>query len=622
MVEKGRRSVMHVLSDELNSKQRYLLEDGWWFGPEAVRKTKMVYGACVDKATREANGLSGILMNSENVLGGWPVLESNPGGNFDRNNFDLTDLLANLFIKFASSSLIHVEAVRDPTDLTKFKLMIKSGKITALPNETYLLDDEKYHEFQDAYVRYMTDVAISFSANNDKQSANKEMQAVLALEKKLAKAKRDSTSMKLEMTLRELKDMYPEISWEAFFSAILPEDVGPIDDDFTIVNYDSEYLRAALDVINNEPNRLVSDWLLWLCFEATTIYLNDEVRNIYYEFSEAVTGDKPSSYPQDCAKFVNRNLPDAMGRNFVDMYLTEDSKSMVEDMVTDIIVTLYDLVNEIDWFSETEKQQVSEKLMTMKTYTGYPEYILNDDELNKVYAELDVTFGINPLAAVTRVRVWRLKRNLKLLTNQEYSDEYLKWNMKAITQANVQYDPMDNSLTVYAGIIQPPFFNSDFPWYINYGSLGRLIVKETLKAVLSTVDHTEQADCIKTMYAEFNYNGARLDADRTNAGDVLDNAALQVMIRLFMNRNEDDRSGMLPGLNMTAQQLFFLSAVQTQCDLIKDTPEAVTRFIENTPVSPGIFRVTGALQNSEYFSDAFNCSADSYMNPDNKCNFW
>ncbi len=73
---------------------------------------------------REENGLNVILYNSENFLGGWPVLESNPGGNFDGDNVDLTNLLTTAFNKFASSSLIHAEAVPDPDDPTKFKMMV------------------------------------------------------------------------------------------------------------------------------------------------------------------------------------------------------------------------------------------------------------------------------------------------------------------------------------------------------------------------------------------------------------------------------------------------------------------------------------------------------------------
>ena len=42
----------------------------------------------------------------------------------------------------------------------------------------------------------------------------------------------------------------------------------------------------------------------------------------------------------------------------------------------------------------------------------------------------------------------------------------------------------------------------------------------------------------------------------------------------------------------------------------------------NDPHSPGRFRITGTVQNSDEFMQAFSCKSKSMMNPSNKCQLW
>lgn len=77
---------------------------------------------------------------------------------------------------------------------------------------------------------------------------------------------------------------------------------------------------------------------------------------------------------------------------------------------------------------------------------------------------------------------------------------------------------------------------------------------------------------------------------------------------------------MLPGVNLTHDQLFFLNYAQIWCGSMR--PEDALTKIRSSVHSPGPIRVLGPLSNSEDFARAYNCPPGSPMNPTKKCNVW
>ena len=67
----------------------------------------------------------------------------------------------------------------------------------------------------------------------------------------------------------------------------------------------------------------------------------------------------------------------------------------------------------------------------------------------------------------------------------------------------------------------------------------------------------------------------------------------------------------LPGIDLNADQLFFVSYGRTRCDLWTSTYYANYKGTH----SPGYGRVIGPLRNSPQFAETFNCPVDFKMNP-------
>lgn len=75
---------------------------------------------------------------------------------------------------------------------------------------------------------------------------------------------------------------------------------------------------------------------------------------------------------------------------------------------------------------------------------------------------------------------------------------------------------------------------------------------------------------------------------------------------------EDGTEYLLPGLNYTRDQLFFISFGRTWARNMR--PASAVQRIRTDPHSPTKFRVEGTLSNIPEFAKAFNCSADAKVN--------
>lgn len=76
---------------------------------------------------------------------------------------------------------------------------------------------------------------------------------------------------------------------------------------------------------------------------------------------------------------------------------------------------------------------------------------------------------------------------------------------------------------------------------------------------------------------------------------------------------------MLPGLDYTPNQLFWISAARPMC-LVSQHEYYYHIDYEFQP--PYEYSPNGALRNSKSFSDDFSCKVGSAMNPTNKCEMW
>lgn len=198
-----------------------------------------------------------------------------------------------------------------------------------------------------------------------------------------------------------------------------------------------------------------------------------------------------------------------------------------------------------------------------------------------------------------------------------------------------------------AGILQPPFYHRFFPKSLNFGGIGVVIGHELTHGFDDKgrlFDHDgnlhrwwsdtaidgfhERAKCLIDQYGNYTVSevGIPIDGAGTQGENIADNGGIKQAFKAYLKwyRYEatphEKENEILPGLNATNTQLFFLNFAQVWCGAMR--PEASRNKLKTAVHSPGKFRVIGTLSNSPDFAKEYKCPVGSPMNPPRKCKVW
>lgn len=113
----------------------------------------------------------------------------------------------------------------------------------------------------------------------------------------------------------------------------------------------------------------------------------------------------------------------------------------------------------------------------------------------------------------------------------------------------------------------------------------------------------------------------QIRGEKTRDENIADNGGFKVAYAAYHKFVEENGAEpVLPGLNFTANQLFWVSAARISCSVARPEYEKIENLISDH--TPHRYRVNGAFSNSKMFSKDFGCSAGSAMNPIEKCEIW
>ncbi|XP_077523527.1 neprilysin-3-like [Amblyomma americanum] len=210
---------------------------------------------------------------------------------------------------------------------------------------------------------------------------------------------------------------------------------------------------------------------------------------------------------------------------------------------------------------------------------------------------------------------------------------------------NVSFDPAtvnafyavsERSILIFAGILQPPIFIHGAPVAVNYGGIGQITGHELMHAydvysvrreasqrvegiqdTPSMQQYISKVLCLRESYkqAESEERG-RTYHGLTDAEGVADWGGIQLAYDTYRSLTDDVRTEVVPGVDLTAEQTFFIFHCLKFCTTRPGTRRGWGLYWH------GRSRCIVPLRNMPEFAEAFSCKRGDRMNPDRKCTFW
>ena len=163
---------------------------------------------------------------------------------------------------------------------------------------------------------------------------------------------------------------------------------------------------------------------------------------------------------------TNSALGQAVGQLYVERYFPPEAKAKAKALVADLITAYRGRIANLNWMSAETKKKALRKLDALTIGVGYPDTWID-------YSTLEVVRG-DAFGNMRRAEAFNRLRNLAKLRQPADPAE---WRIDPqIVGAVIMFSP--NAEFFSAGILQPPYFDSQGDAASNYGSAGAGIAHE------------------------------------------------------------------------------------------------------------------------------------------------
>lgn len=555
-------------------------------------------------------GLDSTKLNDEGVSPALKYLKE-----FEGVNTEVDFALASAWCeKHGVGGLYSIGVDADLADSNNEVLYIGESGLKMRNRDYYLLPE---HEgLREGFKDYLKELFTLAGYENAEKAAQDayEVEMAIAVPFWSMVQQRDIQAMYNPVSSAQLIAAYPHLHLDAYFGAL------QIPAQEKIVLEQPSYFKALDGIVKTTSPEKLKHYLQASLLHKASSFLSDGFSEANFNFfSRQMAGVKEQKPRWKRAMGVPNSLLDqAVGKMYVSKYFPEADKERVLNMVKNIQTALGQHIAGLDWMSEETKAKAQEKLQAFRIKIGYPDQW-------KDYSSLDIDCNVSYLDNVINASEWYFNDNIAKLGKTVDRNE---WLMPA-QMVNAYYNPTTNEICFPAGILQPPFYNSDADDAVNYGAIGVVISHEMTHGFDDQgrlfdkdgnmnnwwTEVEEQAFKQKTALLVDQFNkvevlpGVFANGEATLGENIADQGGLRISYTAMQNSFGGNQPADIDGF--TAQQRFYLAYATVWAQNITD--EEIQRRTLIDVHSIGKNRVNVSVRNLQTFFDAFGIGEGDEM---------
>ncbi len=498
----------------------------------------------------------------------------------------------------------------------------------SLPNrDFYTKGDPKSQDTREHFREYV--VNMFKLLGDDEETARMEAFSVTRIQTRLANASKAPVELREpeknynKMTLAQLSEMTPNISWTDYMTA---RGVPPV----TEINIGQPQFFSEVNRMMADTS--IADWksyLRWMIVNTAAPRLSKAfVDENFNFFSRYLTGTKEQQPRwRRCVGSTDNAVGEALGAEYVKKAFTPEAQKRIGELIDNLFAAYRERLSQLDWMTPETREKALAKLNTYQRKIGF-----NANPRGYAGLKLDRQSFFQNAVGVNQFEV---TRNLKDIGQKV---DKTRWGMTPPT-VNAYYNPSYNEIVFPAGILQPPFFNANADDPINYGAIGAVIGHEithgfddqgsqydaegNLKSWWTTEDRekfTAKADCVANQFSGYQIqDGLNINGRLTLGENIADLGGLTMAYAAYQKSLEGKpRPENIDGF--TPEQRFFLGYAQVWAT--KSTQEFERQQVLTDPHSNARYRVNGPLSNLPQFAEAFSCKQGNKMVRADFCKIW
>ena len=499
-----------------------------------------------------------------------------------------------------------------------------------LPDRDYYLSDNaKFKTTRSQYVDHVAKM-LQLTGEDAGKAAN-DADRILSLETDLARAQMSRIEMRSPEKLynitpvTQLASIAPNLNWPAMLQAAGLNSLQSVN------VAQPQFFKEVSRLLDEVPLETWKAYLRWQVIDTAAPTLSSPFVNEDFAFGGRILSGTHEQQPrwQRCVRATDANLGDLLGEEYVRRAFTPQAKQKMNQLIDNLVAALREDIPTLSWMGPETKQAALEKLNAFSRRIGYPDKWID-------YSSLTITrdsYAKNVMSA----RQFSRARNIHRIGGPDDPNE---WGRFTPSTVNASYAPPRNDITFPAGILQPPFYDSNADDAYNYGGIGVVIGHEmthgfddqgakydpqgNLRNWWSPEDlknFQSRAECIVNEYNEFQVEpGINTQGKLVTGEAIADLGGATIALRAYEKSLQGKDHKTIDGF--TPEQRFFLGFAQVWGENM--APEEARRRALTDPHAQGPFRVNGTVQNMPEFQKAFNCAENSPMVREaaKRCGIW